>query len=229
MFLIFGFALIATAVQLFRHRGQDPSVSDNALVALARRRLPLSDAYQGNRIVTQEHGQRRLTPLFVVLLAIGTTDLLFALDSIPTVYGFTSHPWIALAATVFALLGLRALFFLVSGLLDRLVYLSTGLSVDPDLHRHQARAALAHLHHHAVPELSTGVSLRVIVVILAATTIASLRTVRRDPTRRAHPGSLRPTREPSVPLVTRAPDPKQRPEPPAARTGHRTRRQCRSG
>jgi TerC family integral membrane protein len=98
MFLIFGVALIATAIQLFRHRDQDPSVSDNALVALARRRLPLTDTYRGNRIITVEQGRRRLTPLFLVLLAIGTTDLLFALDSIPAVYGVTSHPWIVLAA-----------------------------------------------------------------------------------------------------------------------------------
>jgi tellurite resistance protein TerC len=194
MFVIFGLALIATAVQLFRHRDQDPSVSDNALVALARRRLPLIDTYRGNRIVTIEHGRRRLTPLFLVLLAIGTTDLLFALDSIPAVYGVTSHPSIVLAANVFALLGLRVLFFLVSGLLDRLVYLSTGLSVILTFIGIKLVLHFAHLHHYTVPELSTGLSLGVIVVILAATTLASLAETKRDPTRRAHAGLLRPTR-----------------------------------
>ena len=203
MFLIFGVALITTAIQLFRHRDQDPSVSDNALVALARRRLPMTDTYRGGRIITVEQGRRRLTPLFLVLVAIGTTDVLFALDSIPAVYGVTSHPWIVLAANVFALLGLRALFFLVSGLLDRLVYLSTGLSLILAFIGIKLVLHFAHLHHHAVPELPTGVSLGVIVVILAATTIASLRTVRRDPTRRAHPGSLLPTRRSERALDTR--------------------------
>ena len=156
MFLIFGFALIVTAVQLFRHRDQDPSVTDNALVALARRRLPLTQGYDGGRIVTRVNGRRMLTPLFIVLLAIGTTDFLFALDSIPAVYGVTRHPYIVLAANVFALLGLRALFFVVSGLLDRLVYLSTGLSVILTFIGVKLVLHFAHLQHHPVPEISTG-------------------------------------------------------------------------
>lgn len=193
MFLIFGLALIATAVQLFRHRDQDPSVGDNALLKLARRRLPLSDRYDGGRIVTRVNGRRMLTPLFMVLLAIGTTDFLFALDSIPAVYGVTRHPYIVLAANVFALLGLRALYFLVSGLLDRLVYLSTGLSVILTFIGVKLVLHFAHLHNHSVPELSTAVSLAVIVVVLAVTTVASLARVRREPRLRAHAGSLRAT------------------------------------
>jgi tellurite resistance protein TerC len=193
MFLIFGLALIATAVQLFRHRDQDPSVGDNALFKLARRRLPLSDRYDGGRIVTRVNGRRMLTPLFMVLLAIGTTDFLFALDSIPAVYGVTRHPYIVLGANVFALLGLRALYFLVSGLLDRLVYLSTGLSVILAFIGVKLVLHFAHLHHHSVPELSTGLSLAVIVVLLAVTTVASLIRIRREPRRRAHAGSLRAT------------------------------------
>jgi tellurite resistance protein TerC len=174
MFLVFGIALIATAVQLFRHRDQEPSVTDNRLVALARRRLPLTDRYDGGRIVTRVNGRRMLTPLFIVLLAIGTTDFLFALDSIPAVYGVTRHPFIVLAANVFALLGLRALFFLVAGLLDRLVYLSLGLSVILTFIGVKLVLHFAHLHHDPVPEISTGVSLAVIVVVLAVTTVASL-------------------------------------------------------
>ena len=191
MFLIFGIALIATAIQLFRHRGQDPSVTDNAVVALARRRLPLTDRYDGGRIVTRVSGRRMLTPLFIVLIAIGTTDFLFALDSIPAVFGVTRHPYIVLAANVFALLGLRALFFVVAGLLDRLVYLSVGLSVILTFIGAKLVLHFGHLHHHSVPELSTGVSLAVIVVVLAITTVASLVAVRREPRRRAHAGSLR--------------------------------------
>lgn len=191
MFLIFGIGLIATAVQLFRHRDEDPSVSDNAVVALARRRLPLTDRYDGNRIVTRVNGRRMLTPLFIVLVAIGTTDFLFALDSIPAVYGVTTHPYIVLAANVFALLGLRSLFFLVAGLLDRLVYLSMGLSVILTFIGIKLVLHFAHLQNHSIPELSTGVSLGVIVVVLAVTTIASLVRVRRQPRLRAHAGSLR--------------------------------------
>jgi TerC family integral membrane protein len=191
MFLIFGIGLIATAVQLFRHRDQDPSVTDNALVALARRRLPLTDRYDGGRILTRVNGRRMLTPLFLVLLAIGTTDFLFALDSIPAVYGVTRHPYIVLAANVFALLGLRALYFLVSGLLDRLVYLSTGLSVILTFIGVKLVLHFAHLQHHSIPEISTGASLGVIVIVLAVTTIASLARIRRQPRLRAHAGSLR--------------------------------------
>ncbi len=191
MFLIFGLGLIATAVQLFRHRDEDPSVSHNAVVALARRRLPLTDRYDGNRIVTRVNGRRMLTPLFIVLFAIGTTDFLFALDSIPAVYGVTTHPYIVLAANVFALLGLRSLFFLVAGLLDRLVYLSMGLSVILTFIGIKLVLHFGHLQNHSIPELSTGLSLGVIVIVLAVTTGASVARVRRDPRRRAHAGALR--------------------------------------
>ncbi|MGZ4250909.1 MAG: TerC/Alx family metal homeostasis membrane protein, partial [Solirubrobacteraceae bacterium] len=128
-FLIFGVALLGTAVQLFRHRREDPDVGDNVLVNLARRLLPVSIRYDGSKILTRERGHHVLTPLFLALLAIGSTDLLFAFDSIPAVFGVTDHAYIVFAANAFALLGLRPLFFLVSGLLDRLVYMSTGLAI----------------------------------------------------------------------------------------------------
>jgi TerC family integral membrane protein len=129
MFLIFGLLLIGTAIQLFRHRNQDPTIDDNALVTFARKRLPLTDDYHGGKLLTRIAGRRMFTPLFLVLIAIGSTDLLFALDSIPAVFGVTDEAFIVFAANAFALLGLRALYFLVTGLLDRLVYLSTGLSI----------------------------------------------------------------------------------------------------
>jgi tellurite resistance protein TerC len=191
MFLIFGLVLIATAVQLFRHREQDPSVDDNALVALARRLLPLTDRYDGGRLVTRENGRRVLTPLFLVLVAIGSTDILFALDSIPAVFGVTEEAYIVFAANAFALLGLRALYFLVTGLLDRLVYLSTGLSLILAFIGVKLVLHWGHLQDDAVPEISTGASLAVILVVLAVTTVASLVKVRRDPDARAHAGSLR--------------------------------------
>jgi tellurite resistance protein TerC len=191
MFVVFGVLLVATAVQLFRHRDQDPSIEDNALVALARRRLPLTDRYDGGRLVTRQDGRRVLTPLFLVLLAIGSTDILFALDSIPAIFGISREAFIVLAANAFALLGLRALFFLVSGLLDRLVYLSTGLSLILAFIGVKLVLHYAHLRSSDIPEIATSTSLGVIVVILFVTTVASVVKTRRDPRARAHPGSLR--------------------------------------
>jgi tellurite resistance protein TerC len=191
MFGIFGLLLIGTAVQLFRHRDQDPEVDDNVLVKAARRFLPLTDDYDGNRLVTRVDGRRALTPLFLVLVAIGGTDVLFALDSIPAVYGVTEEAYIVFVANAFALLGLRALFFLVSGLLDRLVYLSTGLALILGFIGVKLVLHYLHLQDDSIPEISTALSLAVIVSVLAVTTVASLIKVRRDPQARAHAGSLR--------------------------------------
>ena len=191
MFLVFGVLLIGTAVQLFRHRDEDPDVEDNALVSVARRALPFTDEYQGGRLIARIDGRRVLTPLALVLVAIGSTDVLFALDSIPAVFGVTQEPYIVFVANAFALLGLRALYFLVTGLLDRLVYLSTGLAVV--LAFIGAKLVLEFFHEQdpAVPEISTGASLIVIAVVLTITTVLSLLKVRRDPDARAHAGSLR--------------------------------------
>ena len=191
MFLLFGLLLIFTAVQLFRHRDEDPSVDDNVLVTFARRVLPFSDRYEGGKLVTRVDGRHVLTPLVLVLIAIGSTDVLFALDSLPAVFGVTEEPFIVFAANAFALLGLRALYFLVSGLLDRLVYLSTGLSLI--LAFIGVKLVLHYLHEldDTVPEISIGLSLGVITFVLAVATIASLVKVRRDPSTRAHAGSLR--------------------------------------
>ena len=192
MFLIFGLLLIWTAVQLFRHRDEDPSVDDNLLVKAGKRFFPVSEDYVGGKLIARVGGRRMVTPLFIALIAIGSSDLLFALDSIPAVFGVTDEAYIVFVANAFALLGLRALFFLVKGLLDRLVYLSTGLSlilafIGVKLVLHWAHADLSA----SVPEISTGVSLAVIVVVLAVTTVASLLKSRRDPTAKAHAGSMR--------------------------------------
>ena len=192
MFLIFGLLLIGTAVQLFRHRDEDPSVEDNALVKVSRRVLPVADDYIGGKLVATVDGRRVVTPLFIALIAIGSSDLLFALDSIPAVFGVTDEAFIVFVANAFALLGLRALFFLVKGLLDRLVYLSTGLAVilafiGAKLVLHWAHGDLSK----SVPEIGTPVSLGVIVVVLVITTVASLLKVRKDPSAVAHAGSVR--------------------------------------
>ena len=192
MFLIFGLLLIGTAIQLFRHRDEDPSVDDNALVKASRKLLPVSDDYVGGKLIARVDGRKAVTPLFIVLIAIGSSDLLFALDSIPAVFGVTEEAYIVFVANAFALLGLRALFFLVKGLLDRLVYLSTGLSII--LAFIGVKLVLHWLHEDvtkSAPEISTPVSLAVIVGVLAVTTVASLIKVRKDPTATAHAGSVR--------------------------------------
>jgi tellurite resistance protein TerC len=109
MFLLFGLLLIYTAVQLFRHRDEEPDVEDNVMVKAARRLLPISDDYVGGRLTTRIQSRWMVTPLFLVLIAIGSIDLLFALDSIPAVFGVTEQPYIVFTANAFALLGLRAL------------------------------------------------------------------------------------------------------------------------
>src|SRR5689334_510455 len=196
MFLIFGLLLLYTAVQLFRHRDEDPDIEDNAVVKVARRLLPVADDYVEGRLVARVEGRRVVTPLFLVLVAIGGIDLLFALDSIPAVFGVTQEPYIVFVANAFALLGLRALFFLVKGLLDRLVNLSTGLSLI--LAFIGVKLILHWLHvdiSPAVPEICTPVSLGVIMVVLAVVTVASLVKTRNDPMAKAHPGSLKASRK----------------------------------
>jgi tellurite resistance protein TerC len=188
MFAVFGLLLIFTALQLFRHRDQDPAVEDNVVVAFARRRLPFTDSYASGRLWVREHGRRLFTPLFLVLLAIGTVDVLFALDSIPAIFGVTEEAYIVFAANAFAL---RALYFLVSGLLDRLVFLSTGLSLILLFIGVKLVLHYLHMQDASIPEVSIGLSLAVIVSILAVATIASVIKTRRDPTARAHAGSLR--------------------------------------
>jgi tellurite resistance protein TerC len=191
MFLVFGLLLVVTAVQLFRHRNEDPDIKDNFLVRLTRRLLPVSDDYVDGRLVTRLDRRRVVTPLFIVLIAIGSTDLLFALDSIPAVFGVTEEPYIVFVANAFALLGLRALFFLVKGLLDRLVYLSTGLALVLAFIGVKLILHYGHTVDDRVPEIPIGISLAVIVAVLAITTIASLIKVRSDPSARAHAGTLR--------------------------------------
>lgn len=191
MFLLFGLLLIWTGIALYRHRDEDPDVGDNLLVVGARKVLPTTDEYDNGNMFTRVDGKRVATPMFIALIAIGTTDLLFALDSIPAVFGVTSEPYIVFVANAFALLGLRALFFLVKGLLDRLVYLSVGLALILVFIGLKLVLHWAHGIWPAVPEVPTFASLAFIVVILAVTTIASIIAVRKDPSRVAHAGSVR--------------------------------------
>ncbi|WP_344158536.1 TerC/Alx family metal homeostasis membrane protein [Kribbella yunnanensis] len=191
MFLIFGLLLLYTAVQLFRHRDEDPDVENNVIVKTARRVLPVSEEYVGGKLTARIDGRKVVTPLFVVLVAIGGVDLLFALDSIPAVFGVTDEAYIVFAANAFALLGLRALFFLVKGLLDRLVYLSAGLAIILAFIGVKLILHWGHVDiHESIPEVSTPVSLGVIIGILVIVVVASLLKTRNDPTAVAHAGSL---------------------------------------
>ena len=191
MFLLFGLLLIFTAIQLFRHRDQDPTMDDNMVVAAVRKRLPFIDGYADGGFTTRIDGRLMFTPLLLVLIAIGTTDILFALDSIPAIFGVTQEVYIVICANAFALLGLRALFFLVTGLLDRLVYLSIGLSVILGYIGVKLILHWAHKVDDSIPEISTNASLAFIALVLAATTIASVIKARRDPEARAHAGTIR--------------------------------------
>jgi tellurite resistance protein TerC len=191
MFLLFGLLLVYTGIALYRHRDEDPDVSDNLLVRGAKKVLRTSDDYYEGHFFIRAKGKLVATPLFIALIALGTTDLLFALDSIPAVFGVTSEPYIVFVANAFALLGLRALFFLVKGLLDRLVYLSTGLSMILVFIGVKLILHWAHSIWPRVPEVSTAFSLGFIVVVLVVTTIVSVIAVRRNPELTAHAGSVR--------------------------------------
>jgi tellurite resistance protein TerC len=189
-FVIFGAILIWTGIQLARHRNEDPEPKDNAVVRFARRRIPMSEGFDGSRLTTRLAGRRLATPMLLVVVAIGSTDLLFALDSIPATFGVTQIAYLVFAANAFALLGLRALYFLLKGMLDRLVYLSTGLSVI--LVFIGAKLILTYLHevNPSIPYISTNQSLVVILVVLVVVALASWLKVRRDPEARAHAGRI---------------------------------------
>ncbi len=190
MFLLFGLLLLWTAVRLYRHRAEDPDIASNPLVRASRRMLRVTDGYVGGAMITRAGGRWAVTPLFIVFITIGGTDILFALDSIPAVFGVTSQAYIVFVANAFALLGLRALFFLVTGLLDRLVYLSAGLALILAFIGIKLILHWGHGLDDRIPELSTAASLAFIAVVLAVTTVASLIRSRRDPAAKAHAGTV---------------------------------------
>lgn len=189
-FVLFGALLIWTGIQLARHRNEDPSPSDNRVVRIVRSRFPFTDEYHGVKLFIRENGKRIATPMLLVMIAIGSTDLLFALDSIPATFGVTKEPFLVFAANAFALLGLRALYFLLKGLLDRLVYLSLGLALILVFIGGKLILTFAHEMNPAFPKIPTLLSLGVIVAILTVTAVASLVKTSRDPSARAHAGRL---------------------------------------
>jgi tellurite resistance protein TerC len=188
VFYIFGAFLVYTAWKLARDTEHDDD-AENSVVKFARSHLSLTDKWDGLKLWIKENGKRLMTPMFLVIVALGTTDLLFALDSIPAIYGLTREPYIVFTANVFALMGLRQLYFLLGDMLKRLVYLSQGLAFI--LFFIGVKLVLHALHvnevpfinggeHVSVPEIPTLWSLGVIVVTLVITTVASLYKTRND-------------------------------------------------
>jgi tellurite resistance protein TerC len=181
VFFIFGAFLIYTAWKLLRSSDEEEEFKENAVLKTVRRVLPSTEDYRGAALTVRVDGRRLVTPMLIVMVAIGTTDLLFALDSIPAIFGLTQEPYLVFTANAFALMGLRQLYFLIGGLLNRLVYLSVGLSVV--LGFIGVKLILEALHHqgfHWAPEVPILVSLGVILVTLLVTTVASLMKSARD-------------------------------------------------
>ena len=189
-FVIFGAILIWTGIQLARHRNEDPDPMDNFIIRRVRSRVPFTDEYDGTRMFTKVDARRVATPLLLVMISIGATDLLFALDSIPATFGVTQDPYLVFTANAFALLGLRALYFLLKGLLDKLVYLSTGLAFILVFIGVKLVLTFFHEQFAGVPKISTEVSLGVIAIVLVVVVIASWLKVRKDPSATAHAGRL---------------------------------------
>jgi tellurite resistance protein TerC len=183
VFYIFGLILFVTGGHMLLDNGDKADEADNVAIRLAKRVLKTTDHYDSDRMTTLENGRRRFTPMLLVMVAIGGTDILFALDSIPAIYGLTQDVFLVFTATAFSLLGLRQLYFLIDGLLDRLIYLSYGLAAI--LAFIGAKLVLHALHENTLPfintgqhvpvvEVPTGLSLAVIIGVLALTVIASL-------------------------------------------------------
>ncbi|MHA6629893.1 TerC family protein [Pseudonocardia sichuanensis] len=192
VFYLFAAFLIYTAVNMVRQGvgGDDEEWKEPRVVGLIRRVLPVTGEYHGSRTTVRIDGKRWVTPMLIVMIAIGLTDLLFALDSIPAIFGLTQEAYLVFSANAFALMGLRQLYFLLGGLLKKLIYLSYGLAVVLGfigvklvlhaLHENEL-PFLNHGEPLPVPEVGIGVSLSVIVGVLAITAITSLVAVRRNP------------------------------------------------
>ncbi len=189
VFYVFGAFLVYTAVRLARDKGDDGDYQENRLVKAVEKRFPATSDYHGTKLFAKENGKRLITPMFIVVVTLGTTDLLFALDSIPAIYGLTNEPYLVLTANIFALMGLRQLYFLIGGLLERLIYLSYGLAFL--LAFIGVKLILHAMHENELPFVNGGqpiawapdipiwLSLAVIVVTLTVTTVVSLTVSRR--------------------------------------------------
>jgi tellurite resistance protein TerC len=191
VFYLFGLFLVWTAYKLAKDDDLDESQYDEPrIVRMARRRFPVSEEWNGVKLFVHRNGSRLITPMFIVVLSLGVTDLLFALDSIPAIYGLTSEPYLVLTANVFALMGLRQLYFLIGDLLKRLVYLTYGLAVLlafigvklilHAMHENELPFVNGGEHISWAPDIPIWLSLVAIVGILGLTTVLSLAKDARD-------------------------------------------------
>lgn len=185
-FVIFGLILLYTAFTLLKDfldgdAHDDASEgADNWLVRKVRSAVPSTSEFHGTKWFIKDNGKRLMTPMFLVVLALGSTDIMFALDSIPAVFGMTKEPYLVFAATVFALMGLRQLYFLLGNALNKLVYLSVGLAIILGFIGVKLLLEAAHGYHLVNFEIPTLVSLGVIIVTLGVTAVASIMKSRRD-------------------------------------------------
>lgn len=191
VFYLFGLFLVYTAIHLAMEANEpDAQYDEPKLVTYMRRHFPIHEQWDGVRLTIVENGKRMLTPMFLVIMALGVTDLLFALDSIPAIYGLTKEPYLVFTANVFALMGLRQLYFLIGGLLERLVYLSYGLSfllffigvklILHALHENELGFINGGEHVEWAPDIPIWLSLTVIIGTLVITAVASLAKDRAD-------------------------------------------------
>lgn len=181
-FLLFGAILIVTAIKIWIDAGKghkELNVDSMRSVRIARRFYPVTDGYRGSRFSVIENGRRALTPLALVALALLATDIVFAIDSVPAVYGITGDPYLVFATNAFALLGLRALYFVLQGSLSKLVHLPYGLAFILVFIGVKLVLHWAHGEWDSVPEIPTLLSLGVIVAALATVTATSLVASRR--------------------------------------------------
>ena len=191
IFYIFGAFLIYTAIKLAKEGAEDEDeYEENRFVLWVEKRFPATKEWHGRKIFTKENGARVITPLFIVILTLGSTDLLFALDSIPAIFGITQEAYLVLTANIFALMGLRQLYFLIGGLLERLIYLSYGLAfllafIGVKLFFHALHEYMPPFINDGEPldypwlEIPIWLSLTVIVGTLAVTAVWSLLASRR--------------------------------------------------
>lgn len=189
-FVIFGGILLWTGIKLFQHWDEDPDPTENPIVRYVQKKIPFTNEYHGGKVFIRENGKRIATPLLLVMIAIGATDLLFALDSIPATFGVTQEPFLVFAANAFALLGLRALYFLIKNLVNKLIYLSMGLAFILIFIGIKLIGVWAHKEWESIPKISTNLSLAVIGTILLVSTVASLIKSKRDPSAIGHAGRM---------------------------------------
>jgi tellurite resistance protein TerC len=236
IFYIFGAFLIYTAWKLAtQHDDGEDEYSENVVIRQMKKVVPTTSEFDGAKLFTRIDGKRFVTPMLVVMVAIGTTDLLFALDSIPAIFGLTQEPFLVFTANAFALMGLRQLYFLIGGLLSRLIYLSYGLSIVlgfigiklilEALHENNLPFLNGGEHFSWAPQVPIWLSLTVIIGTLAVTTVLSLVKVRRDPEAAVHTPDLGapPVSEDSEPMDTDSLDARGAEAPAPVPDDHRER------